>query len=422
MLNKLLAFVRRYELLQSGDHVVCAVSGGADSVALLFAMYLLREKLNITVSAAHFNHRLRAEESDRDEVFVRELCARYDIALTVGSSEVLPGKKGLEAAARDARYGFLKALPGKIVTAHTADDNAETMLMHLIRGTGLKGLGAIAPANGNLIRPLLDVTRREVIAFLEEYNLQYVVDSSNETDQFLRNRIRHHIMPLFQQENPKIAENLSALALRLRQEEAALCQFANADVLPDVWELRAQLPAVRNRQIAAFLVKCGVSEPEAAHIALVEELIFSDKPSAKAVLPGGVLISRNYDRLEQSVEKKPLPTVSLDCPGAVTIPELGLRIVCSKASAPMDTPKCFTVMPSGQITIRCRQAGDRMQLSGGSKNLKKLFIDRKIPQNQRFHIPVVVDDLGVLGVFGIGANKARIAAGASAVEIRFEHI
>lgn len=422
MLNKLVAFIRRYQMLQPGDHVVCAVSGGADSVALLFAMYLLREKLQITVSAAHFNHRLRGEESDRDEAFVQDFCARYDIPLAIGSSEVVSGKKGLEAAARDARYAFLKSLPGKIATAHTADDNAETMLMHLVRGTGLKGLGAIAPMNGNLIRPMLDVTREEVLAFAQEYNLAYVTDSSNNTDLFLRNRIRHHVMPLLVQENPKIAENLSALALRLRQDEETLCQLAEADQLPDVPELRELPPALRNRKLTAFLQRCGVPEPEADHITLVEKIIFSSKPSASASLPGGIVIQRNYNKLEQGVIHQPLESMILSCPGVYEIPELGLQVVCSPAEQVVNTPSEFTVLPCGPITLRSRQAGDRMHLSGGSKDLKKLFIDRKIPALQRPCIPVIADDKGILGVYGIGANRERLYGGASAVTIRFEHI
>ena len=143
MLNKLERFLKQQEMVCTGDTVVCAVSGGADSVALLFALYLLKDKLGIQLEAAHFNHNLRGEESCRDENFVRVLCDRYDIPLHVGSGVVTAGEKGLEAAARDARYAFLRNLPGKIATAHTADDNAETVLMHLIRGTGLKGLGGI---------------------------------------------------------------------------------------------------------------------------------------------------------------------------------------------------------------------------------------------------------------------------------------
>ena len=152
MFEPLLTMLRRYDMLQPGDRVVCALSGGADSVALLWGLYLLREKLQITLEAAHYNHNLRAEESDADEQFVKELCARYDIPLHVGRGAVTSGKKGLEAAARDARYDFLQSLPGKIATAHTADDNAETVLMHMIRGTGLKGLGGITPVRDRLIR------------------------------------------------------------------------------------------------------------------------------------------------------------------------------------------------------------------------------------------------------------------------------
>lgn len=422
MLNKLVSFVKQYKMLQPGDHVICAVSGGADSIALLFAMYLLREKLQITVAAAHFNHRLRGEESDRDEAFVRSFCSRFDIDLQVGSGDVISGKKGLEAAARDARYAFLKSLPGKIATAHTADDNAETMLMHLIRGTGLKGLGAIAPVNGFLIRPMLDVTRQEVISFLQEYNLSYIVDSSNETDQFLRNRIRHHIMPLFRHENPKIAQNLSALALRLREDEKALHELTSVDELPDVVTMRGLAPAVRSRMIAAFLERCGVSEPESAHIAMVEKLIFSEKPSARAFLPCGVLIARNYNKLEHVALIKALEPTIIPCPGIVELPEFGIRVVCDPTIKPINTPEQFTVMPHGQIVLRCRQTGDRIRLSGGSKDLKKLFIDRKIPAYLRNTIPVVADETGVLGVFGIGVNKDRYADCASAVEIRFEHI
>ena len=162
MLNKLRSFCREQDLIRPGDSVVCAVSGGADSMALLWALYLLKEEWELDVSAAHFNHNLRGEESQRDADFVKDFCAGYGIPLHLGSGQVVAGEKGLEAAARDARYAFLQTLPGKIATAHTADDNAETVLMHLVRGTGLKGLGGIAPRRGQLIRPLLSATRTDV--------------------------------------------------------------------------------------------------------------------------------------------------------------------------------------------------------------------------------------------------------------------
>ena len=162
MLNKMLAALRRYEMVQPGDRVICAVSGGADSMALLWGMFLLREKLGIILEAAHYNHNLRGEESKKDAEFVRSFCEFHDIPLHLGEGNVTPGKKGLEAAARDARYAFLRSLNGTIATAHTADDNAETVLMHLVRGSGLRGLGGVTPKSDGLIRPMLDVTRAQV--------------------------------------------------------------------------------------------------------------------------------------------------------------------------------------------------------------------------------------------------------------------
>ncbi len=421
MLNKLESFLRRYQMVTAGDAVVCAVSGGADSVAMLFAMYLLRDKLGITVSAAHFNHKLRGEESDRDESFVRAFCQQYDIELHVGTGEVKAGKKGLEAAARDARYAFLQTLPGKIATAHTANDNAETVLMHLVRGTGLRGLGGIAPVNGRLIRPMLEITRQEVVEFLDEYHLCHITDSSNETDRFLRNRLRHHVMPLLEQENPKLTQNVSAMALRLRQDEVALADMA-AQTPACVSQLREAPAAVRVRALGGFLEKCGVPEPESEHIALAEKLVFSDKPSAKAEFPGGVTIQRNYDTLEKLSRQEAIKTVVLNCPGQVDLPALGLRVTVSPAQDCDCSTDSFAVLPQGTLYLRARQPGDTMRLNGGNRELKKLFIDRKIPAAKRNTVAVIADDDGVLGVHGIGVNLERAATVLPAVRIRFETI
>ena len=417
MLNKLLAFIRRYDMVSAGDKIVCAVSGGADSVAMLFAFYLLKEKLGITLSAAHFNHHLRAEESDRDEAFVRAFCDRYDIPLTVGAARVQPGKKGLEAAARDARYAFLNTLPGKIATAHTADDNAETVLMHLVRGTGLKGLGGITPVRGKLIRPMLGITRSDVEAFLQEYYVNYIEDSSNAADDFLRNRLRHHVMPVLKGENPRLAENLSALALRLRQDEQCLSRQADFETLPEVAVLKSMDPALRSRALEAFLKRSGVKEPEESHICQAEALVFSEKPSAKASFPGGITISRCYDRLEAIVEAAGLePRLLGEC---LELPELCLRITVAPAEEIINTPDTFTVVPSGNLILRSREAGDRIRLTGGSKSLKKLFIDRKIPASRRDRIPVIADEQGILGVYGIGTDLDRRAGSLPAVTVRF---
>lgn len=421
MLNKLVSFIRRYDMIQTGDQVICAVSGGADSMALLWAMYLLKDKLNIHLSAAHFNHCLRGSESDRDEAFVREFCSGYNIPLYVGTAQVTAGKKGLEAAAREARYAFLHSLPGKIATAHTANDNAETVLMHIVRGTGLKGLGAIAPINEKLIRPMLMITRKEVQAFLESEHISSVEDSSNAEDAFLRNRLRHNVMPYLEQENPRLAENLSAMALRLREDEIALSQNAQwAD--HTVTQLQQMSQSQRSRVLVSFLTQSGVKEPEAEHIGQAEKLVFSRNPSAKAAFPGGVTICRNYDHLVRLEQQDALLNLHLACPGVTVLTEIGLRVICAPATHLINTPDRFTVQPVGHIYVRSRRPGDTIRLSGGAKPLKKLFIDRKIPAAQRMRIPVLCDDAGILGVCDIGANLDRLNADAGAVEIIFEAI
>ena len=421
MLNKLTAFVHRYEMLKPGDRVVCAVSGGADSMALLWAMYLLRDKLQIQLSAAHFNHHLRGAESDRDEAFVADFCKGYGIPFVAGSGNVVAGAKGLEAAAREARYAFLQNLPGKIATAHTASDNAETVLMHLVRGTGLKGLGGITPVNGKLIRPMLSVTREEVLVFLKEYSIPYVEDSSNAEDDFLRNRLRHSVMPLLQRENPSLAHNLSAMALRLRQDEAALGTIATERHTNRVSELLNLEPGIRSRVLAQLLLDAGVKEPEAQHISALEKLLYSRNPSAKACFPGGITVARNYDVLEVCGEDKTVLLQELPCPGEVMVPESGFRIICLPNTSEEQTACSFAVVPDGKVLVRTRVAGDTIRLNAGTKSLKKLFIDRKYPAALRSSIPVIADDRGVLGVAGIGANLDRLSGSKNAVRIIIEN-
>ncbi|MDD6968325.1 MAG: tRNA lysidine(34) synthetase TilS [Firmicutes bacterium] len=401
MLNKLSAALR--ELVQPGERVFCAVSGGADSVALLFGMYLLREKFQFDLSAAHFNHHLRGEESDRDAEFVQEFCRGYGIPLVLGQAQVLPGKKGLEAAAREARYAFLRSLPGKVATAHTADDNAETVLMHLIRGTGLKGLGGIAPVNGSVIRPMLSVTRQEVEAFLQEYHLPHREDSSNASDDFLRNRLRHHVMPLLQMENPGVSLAISAAALRLRQDEEYL-QSQLEKELPPVSVLAQMPPALQSRYLEHFLKQNGVPEPEQVHISAARELLYSDKPSARMDFPGGVVIARDYDRLTVLGNPPAPEEAAIPVPGVTELPQWGIRVTCD------EKPNGgFGVNVRGSLTVRSRKAGDEIRLPGGTKSIKKLMIDRKISAPERNRIPILADDNGVLWAGQFGGNLARLA-------------
>ncbi len=404
------------DLVKPGDTLVCAVSGGADSIAMLFAFYLNREKLGIRLEAAHFNHQLRGDESQRDEAFVRSFCDQYDIPLHVGRGEIKAGKKGLEAAAREARYAFLNTLPGKIATAHTADDNAETVLLHMIRGTGLKGLGGIAPIHGRIIRPMLNITRQEVEAFLEEWNLPHVEDSSNEGDDFLRNRLRHHVMPLLKQENPRLSQTLSRMALSLREDEAYLSRQAYFEKLPSVTQLREMPKALRYRMLERFLKEQGVKEPGFVQLEEVNALLFSEKPSAKTRFSEGVVIAREYDRLVREAEGPPLEETCLSCPGEVWIP--GYRVICEPAERIVNTRDTFTVVPQGRLILRRRQPGDEIRLPGGRKRLKKLLIDRKIPASDRERIPVLQDDRGILGVYSIGADADRMAKELPACTVR----
>ena len=406
MLNKMLAALRRYEMVKPGDTVICAVSGGADSMALLWGMWLLKEKLGITLEAAHFNHNLRGEESARDAEFVQKFCDFHDIRLHLGAGTVVPGPKGLEAAARDARYAFLRGLKGTIATAHTADDNAETVLMHLIRGSGLRGLGGVTPKSEGLIRPMLDVTRDQVEAFLNENYIRHVEDSSNHGDAFLRNRLRHHVLPLLRAENPSIAPGLSAAAQRLREDAALLDQMASVLDPTDAAALREAPGPLRRRAIEGLLRENGFPEPSAEHIRQAEAVVFSGKPSARVCF-GGVTLVRRYERLAVEREQIRLTPCPLPRSGSVRLPQIGLEVRTSLAEEPDDR----TVCPVGDMVIRSRQSGDALTTRGGTKSLKKRFIDRKIPQWERGAVPVIADEQGVLAVYGFGTDESRKSGG-----------
>ena len=416
MLSKMLAAIRRYDMVRPGDTVICAVSGGADSMALLWGMFLLKEKLQFRLEAAHFNHNLRGGESGRDAEFVEKFCDFHDIPLHLGSGSVVSGEKGLEAAARNARYGFLFGLKGTIATAHTADDNAETVLLHLLRGTGLRGLGGVMPRTDRLIRPMLDVTRAEVEEFLAEHYIRHVEDSSNGTDSFLRNRLRHHMMPLLKKENPSVATGLSSAAQRIREDAALLDALAAQLDAADVEALRHAPGPLRRRAIEGFLKENGFPEPSASHIEQAESVVFSANPSARVKL-GSLTLRRNYDRLAVDREQIRLQSRPLIVPGVTELPEIGIAVRITAAEGPDE----WTVCPRGQMIVRSRQEGDSLTTKGGTKSLKKRFIDRKIPQWERMAVPVIADDAGVLAVMGIGTDVSR-ENGSGWVRIEFVSI
>ena len=227
-------------------------------------------------------------------------------------------------------------------------------------------------------------------------------------------------MPLLKQENPRLAQNLSEMAMSLRQDAEALkaMDTENADIL----QLRQMPTAHRSRALAKFLKENGVPEPERSHIRMAEALLFSEKPSAWAAFPGGVIIGREYDRLVRRQAAHPIETTVLQPGEVLELPELALRVHCVFAEEICNTKEIFTVNTRGPVLLRSRQAGDAIRLNIGTQTLKKLFVDRKIPAALRESIPVFADDEGVLAVGGIGANVDRLAEKLPAVQIRLEMI
>ena len=224
MKDKVLSWMREQRMTAPGDTVICAVSGGADSVCMLHVLLSLRTALGITVEAVHFNHHLRGAESDRDEAFVRALCAKLDVALHIGNGDVraraTKRHESVEEAARALRYAFFASLPGLIATAHTQDDNLETVLLNLTRGTGLAGLCGIPPKRKSFIRPMLAVSRTEIEAYLEQNGLSHVTDSTNFLPDARRNRLRQSVIPLLKAENPSLCETAFRMCRLLEADEA----------------------------------------------------------------------------------------------------------------------------------------------------------------------------------------------------------
>ena len=204
--------IEKYKLLQNGDKVIVALSGGADSVTLLDMLNSVKEIYNLTIYASHINHGLRGEEADRDENFCKILCKIYNTELFVKKADIKilakEQKISEELCGRNVRYSYFEELSqnlsAKIATAHTASDNIETLLFNITRGSSVTGAGAITPKRGNIIRPLIMLTREDIEQYCEQNNLEYVTDSTNLTDDYTRNKIRHQVIPVLKQINPQL--------------------------------------------------------------------------------------------------------------------------------------------------------------------------------------------------------------------------
>lgn len=440
MLQTVRQTIADYHMLQPGEPVLVALSGGADSVTLLCAL----RQLGYPVRAFHLNHCLRGAESDRDEAFCRALCARLGVELQTARAEVAAQAhreaKGVEETARRIRYQKLHdaAQGSRIATAHTADDNLETMLFHLVRGTGPKGLAGIPPVRGQIIRPLLRVERAQVEAYLASMGQGFVTDSSNAEQTYTRNRIRHRVIPALRDVQPAAAQAAARLGELLRQDEDCLhglaCDCLAQAARPDgAWEiapLRQAHPAVRSRTLRQMLARCGMPlrDVTAQHIQALERLLESGNPSACCMLPHGCIARREYDALRLLSEQPPAaqPYVPLAAPGRVLW--AGRVEVCVQPiEKNEDFYKSFNTfcvdcgtIDFTSLCVRSRKPGDRLRLTekGGSRTLKKLLIDRKIPRFRRDSLAVVADKNGVIAVQDIGMDCSRLPQGGARMQIK----
>jgi tRNA(Ile)-lysidine synthase len=445
MIHKLIEFADQYEMLPENGHILAAVSGGADSMCLLSLLADLAVTRHFSLSAVHFNHNLRGAESDGDAAFTETYCRSIGIPCYSGSGDVAGFAKdnglGLEEAARRLRYDFLEKTAVEIdahhiATAHTADDNAETILMNLARGTGLRGLCGIPPVRGQIVRPMLTITRREIEQYLFEYNIPYREDSSNQTDDYTRNIIRHHIIPVMKQINSGFLCHVSNMTQLIHRDHEYLerqatkfyhCQFTQNRV--SAAALSALPLPIASRVISLAVPQALTTD----HIQAVLALATSSNPSGAVSLPG-ITICREYDDLVFGSVHTPLvfQPVKLYPGTTVDLPMLGLRVRCEISRENYKINKSFTSFLfkyekiCGMITIRSRQAGDTISLVGRNctKTLKKLFIERHIPQKQRGQIPIIADSKGVLAVYRVGMDRRAVpdTPGEKVIKIAFEEI
>ena len=448
MRDKVLSFAAREGLLPPGSRVLAAFSGGADSTALVHLLAVGLPELGLAVRACHINHRIRGEEADRDEAFCRRFCGELGIPFLSAAADVpaIARREGLslEDCARRERYRLLESLaePGELIaTAHTMTDNAETLLLRLCRGSGLRGLGGIQARRGNIVRPLLECTRADTEEYCRRNGLPWMEDSSNRDIAHSRNRVRHNVLPQLRQLNPSLEETLSrSMALLARDEDYLASQARELYARARQGErlaaapLLAAHPALRSRALGLFLEGNGAGV-SAGRIALLEKLLLE----GGALQAGNRLIFRLRDGfLEQAdLPRKRAAGFAFPLePGALPLPTREAPV--SRLSLPLGDGRELTVLLTdckyhrtsqknagnllknavdydtirGIAEIRSRRPGDRFALPGRgvSKTLKKLWNEDHIPPRRRDFIPLLADRDGVLWVEGYGACP-RAAAG-----------
>lgn len=416
---------------EAESRVVVAVSGGADSIAMLDALIRLRERgaVKVTVLAAHLNHLLRGEESDEDERFVREVAAKLGAPIFIERIDVgaqaRAAKQNLEGAARRLRYDFLRRVAERndaccVLTAHTRDDQAETILMRLLRGTGAEGLRAIHESlplgeRVRLIRPMLAVTRAEVIAHCEHYGLTFRADSSNLDLNFTRNRIRRELLPLLREFNPRVEEALSRAAELSTEDDACLSDLAarsltaaSEDSSLNIVPLLDVAPAIRRRTLRLWLKKQrgGLRRIELAHIKAIDDLIARGQSGRRVELPEGLVVTREFNRLKliSDAEQSPMRLESVELKEGAPLDFGNFRFTLKRQVAQKsleinngEKRELFAARlreceELGRLYLRTRLPGDAYVPANVRRavKLKTFMIRRKIPLSQREAYPILV--------------------------------
>jgi tRNA(Ile)-lysidine synthase len=443
LLESVLSTIRRLSMLKPGDKVLVAVSGGPDSVALLHALWSLRDELGITLHAAHLNHSFRGKESDQDAEYVARLAGNLRVPCTVEKIDVPEIQRTLrlspEEAARLVRYEFLARVAdevgaNRIAVGHTADDQVETVLLNILRGAGIDGLSGMPPVRGRIIRPLIETRRSVVEEYVERHNLRPRIDATNLIATYARNRIRLELLPLLRREyNPEVDAailRLSELAtedsayLNMEAEEtlARLKTSQNEQSLSlDVPGLLECRPAIRRRVIRSAVseLRGGLADIGFVHVEDLLRLLDGGK-DFRYELPGGIYVERAREILTFSSSKiAELPIIycyELRVPGKTEVPEIGVIIEVDLSQTliePMRPPDSLEVVLDrdsivGKLRVRSWEPGDRIRPLGlgGSKKIQDIFVDRKIPRAARHRVPIIADDEKIVWIAGLAMSES----------------
>lgn len=420
-----------------GERVLCAVSGGLDSMCLLHMLDAWCRERGGQLTAAHFNHRLRGAAADRDEAFVREICGQWDIPLAVGRKDVREHAKreglSLEEAARSLRYAFLRRAAAeagcrRIYTAHHAGDNAETVLLNLIRGTGLSGLTGMDWQRDGLCRPLLNVTREELEAYAVQWKIPHMEDETNaDPDAAARNLLRLQVIPLLKELNPRAVEHICAAARRLREadrsleadaaERTAHVEVRDGRVTLSVDELAHATEAVRLRMLLRLFDLLGVGRKDigAAHLNAILDLTRRTAWGKEGRLSLPHNVTARYCRRWLILETRPqcLTEVQL-VPGrplkwgdyTLTLLDRGEGegVAFSWQGRPGESPV---------VTVGPCPPGERLTLPGsrGSRSVKRLCLDRGISLAERDRLPAVYVNGALAAVWRLGVDIAFAPGG-----------